>query len=199
MPLADLHAAQALDPGSASVISALASLEADRGAKDEALALVQSRIDAGGKDKPQFIALKADILSRSGDKDAALAAIDSAIAANPGDATLLNNRCWLKGTLDTGLDTALKDCTKSIELSDSPAPALDSRAMVYFRMNRPQEALADLNAALELQPTRAASLFMRGVIREKSGDAKAAAADLAGARLISPQIDHDYDRYGIKP
>ncbi|MBY8829608.1 DUF3857 domain-containing protein [Hephaestia mangrovi] len=197
--LADYKAAQALDPGSSGVISGLASIEADQGDKDAALALVQERIDAGGKDKSDFLALKADILSRVGDKDDALAAIDSAIAASPGNPTLLNNRCWIKGTQNTALDTALKDCTKSMELSDSPISALDSRAMVYFRLNRIDDALADLNAALDLNPNLAASLYMRGVIRKRQGDAAKAAADLAAARLLSPQIDQDYARYGIKP
>jgi len=197
--LADLHAAQALDPGSENVISALASLQADRGDKDAALALVQDRIDAGGKDKPDFMALKADILGRTGSKDDALSTIDSAVAANPGNPGLLNSRCWLKGTLNVALDTALKDCTKSMELADSPAAALDSRAMVYFRMNRMADALADLNAALEIDPSHATSIYMRGVIRRRQGDAKDGDADLAAARLMSPQIDQDYSRYGIKP
>jgi tetratricopeptide (TPR) repeat protein len=197
--LADFKAAQALDPGSASAISGLASTEADRGQKDAALALVQDRIDAGGKDKSDFLALKADILSKAGDKDGALATIDSAIAANPGNPTLLNNRCWIKGTLNVALDTALKDCTKSMELSDSPVSALDSRALVYFRMNRMDDALADLNAALEVAPSLAASLYMRGVIRGRGGDTAHAQADLAAARLLSPQIDEDYARWGIRP
>ena len=197
--LADYKAAQALDPGSMNAISGLASTEADRGQKDAALALVQDRIDAGGKDKSDFLALKADILSKAGDKDGALATIDSAIAANPGNPTLLNNRCWIKGTMNVALDTALKDCTKSMELSDSPVSALDSRAMVYFRMNRFDDALADLNAALEVAPSLAASLYMRGVIRKHNGDTAHAEADLAAARLLSPQIDEDYARWGIKP
>lgn len=197
--LADFKAAQALDPGAANVVSGLASIEADQGEKDDALALVQQRIDEGGKDKSDFLALKADILSRAGDKDDALTAIDSAIASSPGNPTLLNNRCWIKGTQNTALDTALKDCTKSMELSDSPISALDSRAMVYFRMKRMDDALADLDAALNLNPNLAASLYMRGVIRKQQGDATKAAADLAAARLISPQIDQDYARFGIKP
>jgi hypothetical protein len=40
---------------------------------------------------------------------------------------------------------------------------------------------------------------MRGVIRRKTGDARDGDADLAAARLISPAIDKDYAKYGIKP
>jgi hypothetical protein len=70
--------------------------------------------------------------------------------------------------------------------------------MVYFRMNRLDEALTDLNAALDQNPSLPASLYMRGVIHKRQGD-KTAAADLAAARLLSPQIDTDYARYGIVP
>ena len=72
-------------------------------------------------------------------------------------ADLLNARCWLKGTRNLALDTALRDCTRSIELSENPEHALDSRAMVYFRLNRLEEAVADLDAALDAAPEQAAS------------------------------------------
>ena len=196
--LADLKAARDLDPGDDDTVWQLATLEADQGAKDDALGIVQERIDAGGKNKPQMLALKADVLARFGDKDAALSTIDAAVAASPGNANLLNQRCWLKGTLNIALDTALKDCTRSIELSDSSTAALDSRAMIYFRLNRMDEAMSDLEAALDDAPDAAGSLYMRGVIRGRQGkpDAK---DDLAAARTIRPRIDEDYSRWGIKP
>jgi tetratricopeptide (TPR) repeat protein len=196
--LADLLAAQKLDPSADGNIVQLAMLRADRGEKDAALELIQERIDAGGKSKASMIAAKADVLAYAGDKDAALSAIDQAVAASPGNPQLLNSRCWIKGTLNIALDTALKDCTRSIELSDSTIAALDSRAMVFFRMGRMDDALADLGAALDGEPDQAASLYMRGIILGKQGkpDAK---ADLIAARAIRPRIDEDYRRYGIVP
>ncbi|MEO8375374.1 MAG: tetratricopeptide repeat protein, partial [Sphingomonas bacterium] len=197
--MADVLAARTVDPASGNAIRQLASLYADNGKKDQALTLLDTRIDEGGKDKPDFLSAKAEILGQAGDKDGALTTIDAAIASTPGNANLLNSRCWLKGTLGVMLDTALKDCTKSIELSDSPEGAMDSRAMVYFRLNRFDDALADLNAALDLNPQLPASMYMRGVIRKRMGDAKAAEGDLAAARMMSPQIDQSYAKYGIKP
>ena len=197
--MADVMAARKVDPASGEAIRQLASLYADNGKKDQALTLLDTQIDEGGKDKPDFQSAKAEILGEAGDKDGALTTIDAAIASTPGNADLLNSRCWLKGTLGVSLDTALKDCTKSIELSESPERAMDSRAMVYFRLNRFDDALADLNAALDLNPQLPASMYMRGVIRKRMGDAKAAEGDLAAARMMSPQIDQDYAKYGIKP
>jgi tetratricopeptide (TPR) repeat protein/transglutaminase-like putative cysteine protease len=197
--LADLEEALKLDPASIGAIAQIATYRVDHGGKDAALALVQEQIDAGGKQAPRFLSVKADLLARVGDKDGAMVAIDEAVAASPGDPELLNSRCWIKGTLGVQLDTALKDCTRSIELSDSPVAALDSRALVYWRMGRQEEAMADLNAALEDAPDLAASLYMRGVIRSKQGKASEAQADLASARLIAPLIEKDYGRWGIKP
>jgi tetratricopeptide (TPR) repeat protein len=110
---------------------------------------------------------------------------------------MLNSRCWVKGTANLSLDSGLKDCTRSIELSENPANALDSRAMIYFRMGRFDDALADLEAALNHDPAQAASLYLRGIVLKRQG--KSGDADLAAARLISPRIDEDYARYGIKP
>src|SRR3569623_299535 len=198
LALADAPAALDLDPGSQNALARVAWLEADQGHKDAAVALVQPRIDEGGKDKASYMLTKANVLAQGGDRDGAIAALDAAIEASPGNPTLLNMRCWLKGTLNTSLDTALKDCTQSIELGSSAVSALDSRAMVYFRLNRFDDALTDLNAALDLNPALAASLFMRGVIHKRQGD-KAGDADLAAARLISPRVDRDYAKYGITP
>lgn len=193
----DALAAYQLDPD--ETFGQLASLYSEAGRVDDALKLADERIAAGGTGRSGALALKSDVLARAGRTDEALAAIDAAIAASPGNPALLNSRCWLKGTLNVSLDTGLKDCTRAIELAESPAAALDSRAMVYFRMNRMEEALADLNAALDIARGMSASLYLRGVIRKRTGDTAAGDADLAAARMASPDIDKDYARWGIKP
>lgn len=197
--LADILAAQKIDPGSTNATSQLAELYSENGDSAKAVALLDAKIDEGGKDKPDYMASKAEVLGLAGQKEAALAAIDAAVAASPGNPALLNSRCWLKGTMNLALDTALKDCTKAIALADSSEKVLDSRAMVYFRMNQFDDALGDLNAALEQSPDLAASLYMRGVIRKRQGDAGGAATDLGAARMMMPAIDKRYAKYGIVP
>ncbi|HEY0027964.1 MAG TPA: DUF3857 domain-containing protein [Allosphingosinicella sp.] len=196
---ADADEAFALDSASDRALALAATYKAALGDLAGGLALLDGRIDVGDKESAGFMALKATLQGESGDKDGAIATLDSAVARWPGDATLLNNRCWSKGTLNVLLDSAVKDCTKSIELSDSPVAALDSRAMAYFRLNRREEALADIEAALALAPDLAASLFLRGVIRRQAGDGAAGAADIAAATALSPGVVQKYARYGIKP
>ena len=70
--------------------------------------------------------------------------------------------------------------------------------MVYFRMNRLTEALADLNAALDRNPMNTGSLYLRAAIERKQGKSESADADAAAARLLSPRVDEEYGRWKIK-
>ena len=196
--LADSKAAYDLDPGSPNALGAYAGMLARTGRQAAALALLDEAIAAGGERKSVLLSAKADLLARDHQTDAALAAIDAAIAAKPGDAGLLNSRCWLKGTLGVQLDTALKDCTKALELGVDSGMALDSRAMVFLKMGRLDDARTDIDAALIERPDQAGSLFLRGVIEARQGGKTASADDLTGARMEEPRIDEEYQRYGVK-
>lgn len=196
--VADVEAARKLDPASAGALAALGEDEVDHGKREAALARVQERIDAGGEGKTDMIVLKANLLTRAGDLSA-ISLLDQTIAAKPGNPELLNDRCWDKALLDTALDTALKDCTKAIELSDSSLAALDSRALVYFRLGRMDEALADVDAVLEQSPDAASTIFLRGLIRARKGDAAGAKGDLAAAQAMDPLLAAERKRFGIAP
>ncbi|MFD0946251.1 DUF3857 domain-containing protein [Sphingomonas canadensis] len=199
--LADAQEAYDLDSASDAAFGFLVDQLSRDGGTDEALGMVEERLNAGGK-REALASLKADVLARAGRVTEGLAALDEAIAAKPGLPALLNSRCWFKGTNNVELASALKDCTRAIELVDDSSPVLDSRGLIYFRMGRMEEALADFDAALEQNPEMAASLFMRGIVRRRIGGAenlKAAEDDLAGARAISPGVDARYAQWGIKP
>ena len=198
--IADLQAARELEPGNVSLLARLTQLLADAGKKADALALLDPKIDEGGENLPAMLSAKATVLAHAGEREPALAALDTALADKPDDGQLLNNRCWIAGTMNFALDDAVKTCTRAIELGgQNSAVPLDSRAMVYFRLNRFDDALKDLNAAIDQRPGAAASLYMRGVVQTRLGKKSEAAADLADARLLNPQVDADYARWGIKP
>lgn len=199
MAVADAQAARKLDPGSYAALQLLGEVGVDHGQRVAAIAPVQERIDAGGEGRTGMLTLKADLLARAGDSTGALAALDQAIASKPGNAGLLNARCWDKALLNTALDTALKDCTKSIELSDATLGALDSRAYVYFRLGRMDDAMADLSAALEQDPNQASSLYLRGVIRSRRGDSAGAHADLDAVAVMEPLLTAERKHFGIVP
>lgn len=198
--LADIEAARKLDPESDDALGALASYQSRHGQGAQAVALLDARIDrAGAKDRADWLMAKAFVQSDTGQKEAALATLDGAIGERPGNPDLLNGRCWVRGTSNVALDGALKDCTKAIELADSPNAALDSRAMVYYRLGRYDDALADLSAALDGAPDLAASLYMKGVVLHRTGRKADGDAALIRARLIDPVIDRTYADYGVRP
>jgi tetratricopeptide (TPR) repeat protein len=141
--------------------------------------------------------LKAEVLAKAGRGEEALALTDQLNQDKPGDPGLLNTRCWVKGIAKLQYDTALKDCTRAIELSDSNADALDSRGLIYLRMGRFEEAIADYDAALRMRPDAAGTLYARGVAKTWLG--KDGTADLRDARLVDPDIETEYAPYGIVP
>lgn len=197
--LEDLKAAAALEPTSPATIDALGSYLARHGEGDAALALADKGIAQGGKTRPVLMARKADFLARLGKRDESLQLMDAAVAAQPGSPLLLNQRCWVKAQLNAQLDSALKDCTKAIELSETSAAALDSRALVYFRLGRFDDALADLDAALSTRPDQAASLYLRGIVLIRQGKSAESKRDLAAATFMSPLVANEYQPYGIVP
>lgn len=196
--LADDEAARALDPSSVDAINSVSSLKAERGDLVGAVALLDQRIALGGQTRNAYRQAKASLLGDYGNPAEALALFDSLIADKPGSPTLLNGKCWTKGTRNIMLDTALKDCTQSIELSSDTAAALDSRAMVWYRLGKYDQALADLDAVLATFPGRGASRFMRSIVLKQLHRDAEAASDLAAARRVYPNIDRQYARYGIK-
>ncbi|WP_066799139.1 DUF3857 domain-containing protein [Sphingomonas soli] len=197
--LADAEEAYALEPGNATAVSRVARLRFEKGDRDTALSMLEAQIAEGGSGAEGYQTLQAELLAKSGRASEGLAVLDKLVAERPSDANRLNNRCWFKGTNNLDLEGALSDCAKGIEIAGSPAHIYDSRAMVYYRMGKMAEALADLNAALEVVPDQSASLFMRGVVRRRMGDTKSGDKDLATARLLWPVADAEYARWGIKP
>ncbi|WP_309503117.1 MULTISPECIES: DUF3857 domain-containing protein [Sphingomonas] len=197
--LADAEAARKLDPSSVDANVGLAGLKAEAGDLAGALALLNEREAVGGEARALYRRARADVLGKYGDPKQAVEILDTAIAEKPGSPSLLNARCWVKGTRSIMLDTAIKDCTTAVELSEVSAAALDSRALVWFRLARYDDALRDLDAALAEAPGQAASLFMRGIVLARLNRLDDSKKDLALARRLYPRIDEDYARYGLKP
>ncbi len=196
--LADLNSAIELDPSDRGTLAELTRIMALTGAKDAALAGIDAAIDSSGENKPFYLAMKAEVLIEAGDGVDALAQNDAAIEARSGNAWLLNERCWNKGRLNTDLEGALQDCTRAIQLSETVAPlALDSRGLVYLRLNRLSEALADANAAIDLSPATAGTYFLRALIEKRLGQTEAAARDLEAAKYLFPTIATQYTPFGL--
>ena len=195
----DAEAARKLDPASAEAIGRVAGLMAEAGNVAGGVQLLDERIALGGDTRTQYREAKASLIGTFGDPLDAIKQYDALLTEKPGLPSLLNGRCWVKATRAVMLDTALKDCTAAIELSSSTYAALDSRAMVWYRLGRFEDALRDIDAVLAEEPGLPASRFMRAVVMTRLHRASEADHDLTIARRRSPSVDRTYGRYGIKP
>jgi tetratricopeptide (TPR) repeat protein len=75
--------------------------------------------------------------------------------------------------------------------------ALDSRALVYLKMGKLDEAIADYSSVLAVRKKNAGSLYGRGIANAKKGDEKASRADIEAAKEIDPDIAGTFKRYGV--
>jgi len=85
-----------------------------------------------------------------------------------------------------GLQRALADLNRAIELDPSLAPIYANRGLVYMYMGEPDPALADFNRALELDPNNPAFYLNRGAVYQRLKDKDRALADYTRAIELQP-------------
>ena len=120
------------------------------------------------------------------------------MAGKPENSEVLNADCWFRGLFNVALDNAVGGCTRAVERADEPMAALDSRAMVQFRLGNYDAALADLDTVLRLAPAAAESRYLRGVVRLKAGD-REGREDIEKALRMAPHLAELYARHGVAP
>ena len=193
----DYEAALALDPSHGNALWNLFDLALVRRDYAGAQAVVD-RARRSGLEAAGVTRMRAELAAEQGRAEEGLAQLSELYARKPATPDGLNDLCWFKARYRVELPSALKDCTRAIELGSQPAQYLDSRALVYLQMDRPREALADLDAVLAIAPDQAASTLLRGIARKRLGSA-GADDDLAMAAEVSPVLTKRYVRYGMKP
>lgn len=192
----DLQAAYSIDPANSTAFS-LAQELAYAGKIDEALDLLGS-LPIRDADRTAYAETRATVVGLKGDSTTALTLLADAVANKPENSDVLNADCWFRGLFNVALDSAVGQCTHAIERADQPYAALDSRALVEYRLGDYDAALADLNAVLKIAPGIPASRYMRGVTRLKKGD-KGGREDIETALRMSPSIAEFYARHGVSP
>ena len=135
------------------------------------------------------------------DYAAAVGQYDLWIAAHADEnamATALNGRCWARAQLGQDLDKALGDCNRALRMVKTPG-FLDSRGLVYLRLGRLDEAIADFDAALAQNPKLAWSLYGRGLARLRKGLKAEGDADIKAALGLRPKLGETARRVGLTP
>ena len=106
-------------------------------------------------------------------------------------------RCWVRAVDGRELQQALSDCNQALKIKPGSADVLDTRGVVYLKLNQNDNALKDFDAALKLEPKLASSLYGRGVIRLRKGD-RGGDADINAAKSIKSDIAQELSRYGVR-
>ncbi|SIN93093.1 Tetratricopeptide (TPR) repeat [Parasphingorhabdus marina DSM 22363] len=185
-----------LDPSSVRALAAVTEILAMDGQIDEALEVLDAA-RGNGIEPDDITHAESEVLMQDGQYEEAIAIMDELISSKPNDHKLLNNRCWNKGRAKLYLESALKDCTKAIQLSRSPSAILDSRALVHFQLGQYDEALLDLDTALDISPSLPAALYLRGLVHARMGNDQKSEADISAAEFIVPTIAKEYAKFGI--
>jgi tetratricopeptide (TPR) repeat protein len=115
-------------------------------------------------------------LSRAGRAAEALPDADLLVTAYPDDAAIRLLRAHVRATLGQD-EGALADYDSALKTKPSAEGHL-ARASLLQQMDRPADALRDLDAVLQLAPRNVAALRERARLRAKGGDAEGALADL---------------------
>ena len=87
-------------------------------------------------------------------------------------------------------------CTRAVENAESPAVALDSRALAYLRQDWIGQALSDIEQALALNPLQNESLLLRGLILEAQEQASGM-GDIEAALALDASLVVQYGKYGF--
>lgn len=194
--IADLRTAYDLDPSNTTAFW-LAKELAYAGKGDEAAALLDG-LPVGEDEQTGYADARAFVSGLSGETVAALSLLAEEVAEKPEDSEILNADCWFRGLFNVAVDNAVEICTRAVERADQPIAALDSRAMVQFRLGNYDAAIADLDTVLKIAPAIADSRYLRGIVRLHKGDG-AGQEDIETALRMSPRLAEVYGRHGVVP
>lgn len=159
------------------------------------------------------------LYGRLGDYSEAVGQIEQWLSHHPlkGDqATGLNSLCWLRATGNRDLQEALDDCNRALNLRPHVAEAetgtligrtvasddpeiLDSRALVYLRLGRLEDAYHDYASALQINPRLPTSLYGRGLAELRLGAKAQGQDDLAAAEKLDSGVAERFARMGLTP
>ncbi len=142
--------------------------------------------------------LEADYLGWTGNAVKGAELFDQALAARPGDPSIMKAACWYSAVWDIVDDEVIGKCTDAIVKADYSPDVLDSRGVAYYRLGEYDKALADFEAALSNNPEQVDTIYMRGIVKLAMGDAQGK-EDIAKAKVRKPSVAEQYGHWGFTP
>jgi tetratricopeptide (TPR) repeat protein len=135
----------------------------------------------------------------------AFADFNQVVALRPNDTGSWSNRCWARAIAGQDLNQALNDAGESLRLQ-SNAAASACRGLVFLRLGRLDEALADYDAALGINSKLSdgggewdapSAWYGRGLAERQRRNEVAATLDFAAATAMAPTIADHFASYGF--
>ncbi len=136
-------------------------------------------------------ATASEICDQTTDANAGLAACTQAIALNPKDQIVYNNRCSFYIALGN-YSAALADCNQAIALDPKDKYARSNRCSVYINLGNPSAALPDCNQAIALDPKLGDAYSNRCGAYSGLGQYRAGLADCNQAIALNPKDANAY-------
>lgn len=181
--LADFSYVLELDPSHVDAYVNRAALLAELGDPDAARRDVAAGLALAG-DQPHLLCLLGNLELEAGHLDAARAALDVAVLADPPLAEAWASRAAV--AVETGdPEGALADLDRALALGDDPAMRFN-RAMVLADLHRWADAAAEFDRVIELTPDDADAWLHRAACHRHIGATDRADADLRRFAELAP-------------
>jgi tetratricopeptide (TPR) repeat protein len=121
------------------------------------------------------------------DADAALAALDRAIAASPDNAVSYSNRATVYRDAKKDYPRALADYDKAVALAPGLPQVYMNRGLLRQLAGDPAHARTDYSKAIELDPKNATAFCMRGTLDRTGYQGDRGLADFTAALALDPR------------
>lgn len=115
----------------------------------------------------------------------------------------LAGRCGSEAMANVDVERGLDDCNRALRMMPKAAPirtsaiTMSDRGLIYLRLGKSDDALADFAAALKRQPRLPVALYGRGLAEEKKGLKAQGQADLAAAASLRPGLPKRLASFGL--
>ena len=194
--MADLDLALELEPDHPDTLASKATLLARQGDYSEALKLFEKVIE-NTPDTLSYAAVQHAVLLQKAGRESQAKSAFAAIQERMKTPTDFNNLCWTKATAGILLESALEECRKALEMEPASGPYLDSLGMVLLKLGRLEEALKAYDKAVAMN-VGSSSLMGRAFVHARLGDKPKAEADRTEALELDPNVEDEFDGYGLE-
>lgn len=179
-----------LEPQNAKAYALKALIKAQHGYPDEAFTLADKALSIDPKCAEAYVAKGSACYFTDKQKEG-FAVLKKALELNPNVDD--GNHFLAIGYGETKqFDKALVYMDKAIAQEPKELVLYKQRMLIYQNLNRPQDAIKDINTILKLKPNDKAYYASRAEIYDHMGNTKAALADLETAIKIQPNWARSY-------